>query len=543
MPTTSTSPIKIISDLGIVEPWDIDSDMDYLSALKEAVNTLSVSNPSDKRIAILVDEVKRVRSVRKKADSNFKVTKKKISAETFKKGTAIGGAQKVSADTGGTSSIVPYRGGNNVGENISTESSDSTVGLLPIVESIAETVDSIRDTLINQEQFQKKTGTKASQKAEAKKRNLRESILESKAFKGVAKRAKKILSPVQSVLGQIVKFLTNIIMGRIVMKFLDWWQNPANKEKVFAIIKFVQDYWPTLTAAVLLFGTSFGRIVSGLLVKMITVWIPKMMIAIAAMMKNPLVAGAVIGTTLITAGAIATNKLKNNQGDSGETETVNDNPVIPRGDRTEAENQKFDEMMDAKGFKSGGLVLPPLIKPREYAKGGVVRGPGGVDNVPARLTAGEFVMSRPAVQKWGANTFAAMNSFGGGNNSGSPSMGYNQGGKVPSIPSISQTMIEKLTVFKSIMEQKGPEVDAIADSVQSLFSKMQSTASSIQSATSTDIPSTPVQKSQAVVITPEGNNSPDQAVNPTTFSQVPIFDVFPTDGGMSQKVKVLGFVR
>ena len=529
MPTTSISPIKILSDLGF-EMVDIETDEDYLSALREGINTIEAATKGsgDRRSEALREELIRVRTDRKKADPNFKVAKKKISAEAFKKGTAIGGAQKVAADTTGASAIVPYRGGNNVGENISTESSDSTVGLLPIVQSIAETVDSIRDTLIDQEQFQKKTGTKASQKAEAKKRNLREGLLESKAFKGVAKKAKKILSPVQSVLGQIIKFLTNIIMGRIVMKFLDWWQNPKNKEKVFAIIKFVQDYWPTLTAAVLLFGTSFGRLVSGLLVKMITVWIPQMVIAIAAMMKNPWVAAAVIGGGLITAGVVTANNLKNNQGDSGETVTVDDT--------TETESS-------TPGFKSGGLVLPPLTKPREYAKGGVVRGPGGVDKVPARLTAGEFVMSRPAVQKWGANTFAAMNSFGGGNNTGSPSRGYNEGGKVPSIPSISQNMIEKLTVFKSIMEQKGPEVDAIADSVQSLFSKMQSTASSIQSATSTDIPSTPVQKSQAVVITPEGNNSPDQAVNPTTFSQVPIFDVFPTDGGMSQKVKVLGFVR
>ena len=533
MPATSASPIKIISDLGIVEPWDIDSDMDYLSALMEAVNTLSVSNSSDNRIPILQDEVKRVRAARKKADPNFKVTKKKISAEAFKKGTAVGGAQKVAADTTGASAIVPYRGGNNIGENIAQESNNN-VALLPVVQSIAETVDSIRDTLINQEQFQKKTGTKAVQKAEAKKRNLRESLLESKAFKGVAKRAMKILSPVQSVLGQIIKFLTNIIMGRIVMKFLDWWQDPRNREKVFAIIKFVQDYWPTLTAAVLLFGTTFGRLVSGLLVKMITVWIPKMVIAIAAMMKNPWVAAAVIGGGLITAGVVTANNLKNNQGDSGETETVDDSPPEEdRGDTAETEGS-------TPGFKSGGLVLPPLIKPKEYAKGGVVRGPGGVDKVPARLTAGEFVMSRPAVQKWGANTFAAMNSFGGGNNTGSPSRGYNQGGKVPSI---SQNMIEKLTVFKSIMEQKGPEVDALADTMQSLFSKMKSTASSIQSATSTDIPSTPVQQSKAVVITPEGNNSPDQPVNPMTSSEVPTFSVFPTDGGMSQKVKVLGFVR
>ena len=166
-------------------------------------------------------------------------------------------------------------------------------------------------------------------------------------------------------------------MGRIVMKFLDWWQDPKNKEKVFAIIKFVQDYRPTLTAAVLLFGTSFGRLVSGLLVKMITVWIPQMVIAIAAMMKNPWVAAAVIGGGLITAWVVTANNLKNNQGDSGETETVNDNPVIPRGDRTDAENNKLDEMMDAKGFN----------------KGGQFRGSGDRDTVPAMLTPGEFVMS------------------------------------------------------------------------------------------------------------------------------------------------------
>ena len=76
MPMPAISPIKLISDLGIVEPWDIDSDKDYLSALMEGVNTLSVSNASDKRIPILQDEVKRLRLERKKADPNFKVTNK-----------------------------------------------------------------------------------------------------------------------------------------------------------------------------------------------------------------------------------------------------------------------------------------------------------------------------------------------------------------------------------------------------------------------------------------------------------------------------------
>tara|TARA_B100000287_G_scaffold416047_1_gene450289 strand:- start:987 stop:3458 length:2472 start_codon:yes stop_codon:yes gene_type:complete len=54
---------------------------------------------------------------------------------------------------------------------------------------------------------------------------------------------------------------------------------------------------------------------------------------------------------------------------------------------------------------------------RKFNKGGgVVSGPGGVDKVPARLTAGEFVMSKGAVEKYGVNTLAAMNAAGGGTN-------------------------------------------------------------------------------------------------------------------------------
>ena len=45
----------------------------------------------------------------------------------------------------------------------------------------------------------------------------------------------------------------------------------------------------------------------------------------------------------------------------------------------------------------------------EYADGGVVKGPGGIDNVPAKLTAGEFVMSKKAVDKWGVSFLSALN--------------------------------------------------------------------------------------------------------------------------------------
>ena len=56
--------LKILSDLDI-DLMDVDSDMDYLRALMEATNSLTISNPSDRRIPILQKEVKRVRDNRR----------------------------------------------------------------------------------------------------------------------------------------------------------------------------------------------------------------------------------------------------------------------------------------------------------------------------------------------------------------------------------------------------------------------------------------------------------------------------------------------
>ena len=65
-----------------------------------------------------------------------------------------------------------------------------------------------------------------------------------------------------------------------------------------------------------------------------------------------------------------------------------------------------------KKLKEQGLL------PKQGFSGGakVPGGFGGGDKVPALLEPGEFVVSKGAVQKYGADTFAAMNSMGGGTN-------------------------------------------------------------------------------------------------------------------------------
>ena len=49
------------------------------------------------------------------------------------------------------------------------------------------------------------------------------------------------------------------ILGRVLFKLIEWFQDKKNQKKVAAIGKFLKKTWPVLLSAFLLFGTSFGR--------------------------------------------------------------------------------------------------------------------------------------------------------------------------------------------------------------------------------------------------------------------------------------------
>ena len=94
--------------------------------------------------------------------------------------------------------------------------------------------------------------------------------------------------------------------------------------------------------------------------------------------------------------------------------------------------------LGASAFSSGGLVK----EIQYYNEGGQVPGSGNKDTVPAMLTPGEIVMSKPAVNKIGADNLLAMNAAGGGTNKptsmpfmglgGGLVQGFKGGGKVMS---------------------------------------------------------------------------------------------------------------
>ena len=63
-------------------------------------------------------------------------------------------------------------------------------------------------------------------------------------------------------------------------------------------------------------------------------------------------------------------------------------------------------------FLSGFSKLGITGGAKGFAAGGPVRGPGGIDTIPARLTAGEYVLNKDAVKKIGVNTLDSVNKLG-----------------------------------------------------------------------------------------------------------------------------------
>ena len=386
----------------------------------------------------------------KKKKPRIRIKKKRISADDLKKGTPF--------DEGFKSRVM---GQDEKGEYLSPEerkfrfkkgNDGATVDsskLLPSdenqegeasgpVKDILSSVISIEETLNSQYQLQLEGAKEQKEEAEKKRRGAREKMLEGagKVWDGIKSTGEKVIKPFQSIWTRILGFISTIFFGRIFYKIIEWMGDKKNQDKIQSIIKFFKDWWPTLLAAYLLFGNAFGKMavklgvmVGKFAINLLKNIIPKLISGLAKMKmgKAGMIGGALLAVG--TAGYMMTRGGK----DKEESEVPS---VTPRGDRSEAENQKFDDMSKAKGFNKGGIVTGSTEEVQKMNKGGQVPGKGNTDTVPAMLTPGEFVMSKGAVQKYGVNTMESMNAAAGGTNR--PTMGrYNEGGKV-------QTMSEKL---------------------------------------------------------------------------------------------------
>ena len=278
---------------------------------------------------------------------------------------------------------------------------------------IAGKVQSIASTVEQQQKFDKGQATQSRQQQQKKKATAREKMLESGgggALAAVKGTAEKIASPIRGMFDKLFNFITNVVLGRAIFKTFEWFQDKENKKKIETIFRFIKDWWPTLLAGLILFGGA---------------------------LLGP--AGLILGITALAIGFIpklvdATKKIFGfgNDVEKGvkEAETASKDSEKKIGGPQDP-NEIPSPDLAAIQQKTQELSEPGETpeKPPGYVKGGVVKGPGGIDNVPAMLTAGEYVISKGAVDKFGSGMFAALNAAGGG--SGEPSGGnYSTGGMV-----------------------------------------------------------------------------------------------------------------
>ena len=288
-----------------------------------------------------------------------------------------------------------------------------------ILEEILKIVTSIRDTLIEKNEFDVGQSKKDSQTAERTKRAKKEKGLESGIFKGLAKATEKVLAPVKGMFEKIFDFIKTVILGNIVMNIIKWMGDPENESKIKNLIRFFKDFWPVIVGAYLLFGTKFGaliRTIGGWAVKIIKFAVPKLLRFVT---RNPKAAAA-----LAVAGGVGMLGAR-----------ILTGTEVDGSEETSEEDQTPEQQQEAE-FKAAQTTATESLKetedPAKMSKGGKVPGSGNKDTVPAMLTPGEFVMSKGAVAKYGVDTMRSMNAAGGG--TGVPNLmsngafGYSSGG-------------------------------------------------------------------------------------------------------------------
>ena len=448
MPKTKHSPVKLLSDLGI-DVMNLSSQEDYKSALIEGLAKLQYTGEtSSERFKILANEVRRVKTEQEKAkDPTYKtkeerppiVKKTTITGKAFKKGSSVGRAENVAADTTGASAIQkwqPQAGAPLQQAEDVTPQAQPTESLIGALKSIDSGVNSIIETLKGSNKADAKAQSDERKRLEKEAREQKEGKLEG--IKGkLANAADTVLAPVKSIFQKIWDFLKVVILGRVVMKLFEWFTNPANGEKIAALFKFLKDWWPVLVAGIMAV-VGPGMIFTAGLIALLVWGIPKIIEAVN-WVKNLFGIGVdkELKSLETDADKFAQDTAKGleKKGDVGEivpgakgmpgtglgkdnTEELPDTDVDPNivG---ETEQQAID-LQDA----AAGAEVPPI----QMASGGEVPGSGTGDTVPAMLTPGEFVMSRGAVNRYGANTLAGMNAAAGGTNR--PTRGGYQGGGV-----------------------------------------------------------------------------------------------------------------
>lgn len=404
---------RILEILGLEEVYDFTYG-EYKQLLFTELQKIDRGEEkSTDRAMLLQDEFKRIKG----KVGKFKLKKKKITAESI--GTT--GPIQISKDKFFLTSraIVP---------TTSTSAQESSED----INDIEKALDDILKSLTLQNKEKKKRTDEERKKSEDRKRRQREGDLE-KPLSQLKSLAKRIIAPAQGILDRIFRFIKFTLLGYAFNQLVNWFSDPKNADKVKVLGRFLKDWWPSLLLAYGLFATPFGKFIRVTL-KLLRGLIPQMVKFIA---KHPIIAAATaagVGAyAMVQKNEAYRDELKKTEPSivtPKETKETGKTPGIPQLQQEQVFQRGLGGMFNGgglvrrKSFFGGGEVQKELdINQIAFAEGGGVDDSSGVrikgagpDTQLIAAAPGEVVMSKKAVDKYGANFFLDLNKKAGGTN-------------------------------------------------------------------------------------------------------------------------------
>jgi hypothetical protein len=309
--------------------------------------------------------------------------------------------------------------GNNKGNNC-CNCCDDMLGMLNIIN---DSVSKILNALKAESLLDKKKTDEIRKNQEDKERKEKENLLESSSRK-LSRTFQQAFAPIKSAMDAIFKFILFTLAGRAIGKILKWFADPANEKKVKSLTRFLKDWWPALLGAFVLFGTKFGGAIRASIGAVIStvlylrkIGIPGILAGLKSLGIKGLAFGALAGAGILGYKMLTKVDEGSNQ-ESGKAPnkggTAPTSPIAPTG-----------------GYSNGGIVRGiNFLLPEEkhvseigYAEGGHIDEASGIaitgagpDTQLIAAQPGEVVMSKAAVDKFGADTFLKMNLQAGSSN-------------------------------------------------------------------------------------------------------------------------------
>lgn len=405
---------RIAELLGLQDGFDFSYD-DYLTMLKEwqVAARMTDSKVSTEDSMLIDEERKRVRG---------KTGKFKVNVKSVNKPTAKPATRPTAGMVGGPPQqpqllLAPGEDGKKKRKR--------KASLEENVAAIRKSVDKIFKVLNGQFEAIKKQAELDRRNKQKEKRKKRENALEG-AGKFMLNQARKLAAPTFDLLDRLFKFIGTILLGRVMIKLLEWLSDPENKEKVESLGRFLEDWWPVLLSAFVLFATPLGALIRSVLAGVVKLSMFMAKKAIPGLLRfakaHPLAAAATVIVGGAAVGGIMQSQTQSNDPERAKEGKTQLDDTLEFGGAT-------GDPMSALMFRGGGQV------PR-YSKGGgvqrnrrtmpsggkVTHSTGkrvkgaGKDTQMIVAQPGEIVMSKPAVDKIGAPFLLGLNKMGGGTN-------------------------------------------------------------------------------------------------------------------------------